>query len=103
MFKGLAELGAARRHMVPEAAPTYCNDNRPDRRVAAALMRARPHGLTCHWRAGAAGGRLECHWRIEPLEETSAEAPGPSCMTRHLHGLPGFALCGKPAIRFAIP
>jgi hypothetical protein len=106
MFKNLAELGAVRRHVVPEAAPSYCNDNRPDRRPAAVSQRVRPHGLTCHWRAAAVGGRLECHWQIEPqdlpmADEASAEAPGPSCTMGKMQGLPGFALCGGPAIRIA--
>jgi hypothetical protein len=107
MFKGLAELGARRRHVVPEAAPSHCNDNRPERRPIAALSQARPRGLTCHWRAAAAGGRLECHWQIESQDppmavEASAEVPGPSCTMRQMQGLPGFALCGEPAIRVAM-
>jgi hypothetical protein len=106
MFKTLAQLGAGRRYMVPEAAPTYCIYNHPDRRLAAASRRARPQGLTCHWRAAAAGGRVECNWQIEPADETSAEAPGPSCATRQMHGLLvrgllGFAWRGRPAIRAA--
>ena len=80
MFKVLAELGVGRRHMVPQAAPARCNDNRPERRLAAALKHARPQ-LTCHWGAAAAGGRLECHWEIEPADETTAETPGPRCTT----------------------
>jgi hypothetical protein len=98
MFKGLAGLGAGRRQMLPEATPAHFNDNRPDHRLAAVSRRARPQGLTCHWRATAAGG-LECHWQIEPLDEGSAEAPGQSCTTRHMHDLLGLALRGKPAIR----
>jgi hypothetical protein len=103
MFKGLAELGAGRRHMVPEAAPLHCNDNRSDRRPAAALRQARLQGLTCHWRAAAAGGRLECHWQIEPADEASAEAPRPSCMTESMQELLGFAVQGRPALRIAMP
>jgi hypothetical protein len=108
MFKSLAELGAGRRHVVPEAAPSRCNDNRPDRRPAAALQRARPRGLTCHWQAAASGGRLECHWQIEPADETPAEAPEQSSATRQMqglleNGLLGFAARGKPAIRVATP
>jgi hypothetical protein len=80
MFKALARLDARRRHMVPEVAPVHYpvhhNDNRSDRRRANAP--ARPPRLTCHWRAAPAGGRLECHWQIEPVDEASAETPGPS-------------------------
>jgi hypothetical protein len=89
MFKSLAELGAGRRYMVPEAAPVHCNDNRPDRRPAAVLKRARPQGLACHW-------------QTEPADETSAEAPGQSCTTRQMQGLLGLALRGKPVIRVAM-
>jgi hypothetical protein len=113
MFKSLAELGAGRRHMVLEAAPLHCSDNRPDRRPAAVLQRARPHGLTCHWQAAASGGGLECHWQIEPADETPAETPEQSSATRQMqgllesglleNGLLGFAVHGKPAIRVAIP
>jgi hypothetical protein len=111
MFKSLAELGAGRRHMLPEAAPFHCSDNRPDRRPAAVLQRARPQGLTCHWQAAASGGRLECHWQIEPADETPAEAPEQSSatrQTRQMQGLLesrllGFAVHGKPAIQVAIP
>ena len=80
MFKALARLDAGRRHMVPEVAPVpypvHHNDNRSDRRRAAAS--ARPQRLACHWRAAPAGGRLECHWQIEPVDEASEETPGPS-------------------------
>jgi hypothetical protein len=108
MFKSLAELGAGRRHVVPEAAPSHCSDNRPDRRPAAAFRQARPHRLTCRWEPAAAGGRLECHWQIEPQDlpmsvDASAEAPGPSCTTGKVQGLQGFALCGQPAIHVAMP
>jgi hypothetical protein len=89
--------------MVPEATPAHFNDNRPDRRLAAALKRARPQGRTCHWRAAAAGGRLECHWQIAPADETATETPGQSCTTRRMFGLLGFALRGKPSIRAAMP
>jgi hypothetical protein len=102
MFKSLAELGAGRRHMVPEGTPAHCNDNRPDRRPAAVLKRARPQGLACHWRAAAVGGGLECHWQADPADETSAEAPGQSCTTTQMQGLLGLALRGKPAIRVAM-
>jgi hypothetical protein len=95
MFKGLAKIGARPRHMVPQAAHAHFNDNRPERRLAAALKHARPQ-LTCHWGAAAAGGGLECHWQIEPVDETAAETPGPRCTTRRLHGLLGTALRGKP-------
>lgn len=103
MFKGLAELGAGRRHRVPQAAPSHCNDNRPDRRLAALSKRARPHGLTCHWHVGAAGGRLECHWQIEPADETSTEAPGQRCTTRQMLGRRGAAWRGTPSIQAATP
>jgi hypothetical protein len=102
MFKNLAEIGVGLRHMVPEAAAVNCNDNRPDHRLAAVSQRARPHGLTCHWRAAAAGGGLECHWQIEPADETPAETPAPSCTTERMRRPPGFALRGQPAIRVAI-
>ena len=81
MFKSLARRDAGRR-LVSAAAPPHCNDNRPNRRPAAALKRAPPQRLTCHWRTATAGGRLECHWGIEALDETSAEASGESCTTR---------------------
>ena len=102
MFKNLAEIGVGRRHVVPEAAPVHCNDNRPNRHLAAVSQQARPHRLTCHWRAAAAGGGLECHWQIEPADETPAEAPGPSCTTGSVQGLLGFAVRGGPAIRAAM-
>src|ERR1700693_1491452 len=102
MFKGLAKLGAGRRHMLPEAAPAHCNDNRPDRRLAAVLQRTGPQALTCHW-AAAAGGRLECHWQIGPPDETSAQAPEQSSAPRQVHGPLGFALRGNAAIRVAMP
>jgi len=81
MFKSLVSRDAGRR-LVPAAAPPHCNDNRPHRRPAAALKQTLPRRLACHWRTDTAGGRLECHWRIDPLDETSAEAPGESCRTR---------------------
>ena len=69
MFKILAELGAGRRHMVPQAAPAHCNHNRPERRPAAALKHPRPQ-LTCHWGTAAAGsnaiGRSSLRTRRRP-------------------------------------
>jgi hypothetical protein len=101
MFNNLAEIGVARRHVVPDAVPVHCNDNRPDRRPAAVSKRARPQGLTCHWRAAASGGGLECYWQVEPADEASAEPAGPSCTTEQMRGPPGFGLRGQPAIRAA--
>jgi hypothetical protein len=98
MFKGLAKIGAGRRHMVPQAAPAHYNRNRPERHLAAALRHARPQ-LTCHWGAAAAGGRLECHWQIEPADEAAFETPGQRCTTKQMPGLLGTALRGKPSIR----
>jgi hypothetical protein len=97
MFKGIAELGAVRRHVVRQAAPSHCNDNRPDRRPATVLQGTRPQGLTCHWGLAAAGGRLECHWQIEPADG----APEPSSKIEHIPELLGIALRGQPAIRIA--
>jgi hypothetical protein len=102
MFNSLAEIGVGRRHIVSDAALVHCNDNRPDRRLAAVSKRARPQGLTCHWRAAASGGGLECHWQAEPVDEASAEAAGPSCTTEQMRRRPGLALRGHPAIRAAI-
>jgi hypothetical protein len=104
MFKNLARIDAFRSHAVPNsAAPAYCNDNRPGRRLAAAAQRAGQQRLTCHWRA--AGGRLECHWQAEPADDTAAEAPGPSCTRnrprRLAAGLSGFATRGQAATRVA--
>ena len=102
MFKELAKLGAGRRHVVPEAVATQSNDNRSDRVLAAASKRARPQGLTCHWRAAAAGGRLECHWQVEPADEAPAEAPGQSCTTIQMQRLLGTAWRGQSPIRAAV-
>jgi hypothetical protein len=76
MFKALARLDAGRWHMVLEVAPVHHNDNCSDRRRAAAS--ARPQRLARHWRAAPAGGRLECHWQIEPVDVASEETRGPS-------------------------
>ena len=58
--------------VVPVTAPACCNDNHPSRRLAAAAIPAGRQRLTSHWRES--GGRLECHWQIEPADETSAAA-----------------------------
>jgi hypothetical protein len=76
MFNKIAKLDAGRRRAVP--APVHHNDNRPDRRLAA--VSPRPVRPTCRWRAGA-DGRLECHWQIEPSDQTSAEVPRPRFKT----------------------
>jgi hypothetical protein len=102
MFKGLAKFGAGRRHLVPQAAPAHFIYSRPDHRLAAPSKHVRPL-LTCHWGTTAAGGGLECHWQIEPADETAAETPGQRCTTRHMQALLGAALRGKPSIRAALP
>jgi hypothetical protein len=52
MFKNLARIDACRSHAAPNlAAPAYCNDNRPARRLAAAAQRAGQQRLVCHWQA----------------------------------------------------
>jgi hypothetical protein len=80
MFSKLARIDAGRR-ISPAAAHLHHNDNRPDGRGAARLRSARPRRLACHWRPDATSGRLECFWQLEPAEEVSAEAPGPSFVT----------------------
>jgi hypothetical protein len=103
MIKNLARIDAFRPHVVPETAPAYRNDNRPGRRLAAAAKSAGRQRLTSHWRT--VSGRLECHWQIEPADETSAEAPGPSWMKNMRWLLVGgrlaFARLRAPALRVA--
>jgi hypothetical protein len=105
MTRNLARIDAFRLHVLPDTAPAYCNDNRPRRRLAAAAKpAAERQRLTSHWRE--CGGRLECHWQIEPADETSAEAPGLSWTRnkrrRCVDGRLGFAGLRRPAIRSAV-
>jgi hypothetical protein len=101
MTKNLARIDAFRRRVRPETAPAHRNDNRPSRHFAAVAKPVAGGRLTSHWRT--VGGRLECYWQIESAEETSAEAPGPSCMEsmrwRLVGGRPGFAGPRAPAVR----
>ncbi len=79
MFARLAKFsGARRRHPMPvQATHAHCNENhRPDPRVSAAWQRAKRQTLVCRWHPVPATGRLECHWQIRSLDETSAEQVG---------------------------
>jgi hypothetical protein len=80
MFNKLARIDAGRQ-ILPTPARLHHNDNRPDAHRAAAPRSARPQRLACHWRREATNGRLECFWQLEPADEVSAEAPGPSLVT----------------------
>jgi hypothetical protein len=80
MFNRLARMDAGR-PVLPALAPAHHNDNRPENHRVAGLRPARPQRLACHWRPDATSGRLECFWQLEPADEVSAEAPGPSLVT----------------------
>ncbi len=74
MFTTLAALRRdGRRHAAP-VTPVHANDNRLDDRLAP--RRARRQVLRCRWRSLPATGRLECHWEIADIDDTSAEEPG---------------------------
>jgi hypothetical protein len=92
MFARLAKFsGARRQHPMPvQATHAHSNDNhRPDPRVAAASQRAKRQTLVCRWHPVPATARLECHWQIGSLDETSAEQSGESWMKRQMHWLLG--------------
>jgi hypothetical protein len=79
MFARLAKFSDARRwHPMPvQATHAHCNDNhRPDPRVAATSQRAKRQTLVCRWHPVPATARIECHWQIGSLDETSAEPVG---------------------------
>jgi hypothetical protein len=87
MFAKLAKLGGfGRRHAAPSTTKAaYANDNRPGRRLAAVARRAprrvlARQVLVCGWRPGAATGRLECFWRVVPIDAAAADEPGISWM-----------------------
>ena len=80
MFSKLARIDAGRQFL-PAPAPAHHNDNRPEGRRVAGPRLARPQRLACHWRPDATSGRLECFWQLEPADEVSAEASGPSFVT----------------------
>jgi hypothetical protein len=95
MFARLARLAGDRcRHGAP-VTPAHSNNNRPDRRFTSAPQRARRQVLVCRWRPGATTGRLECRWQIEPVDETSAEEPGPMLGKGDVYWLLGVGLLGK--------
>src|SRR5260370_35295658 len=74
MFTTLAALRRdGRRHAAP-VTPVHANDNRLDDRLAP--RRARRQVLRRRRRSLPATGRLECHWEIADIDDTSAEEPG---------------------------
>jgi hypothetical protein len=79
MFTKLAKfrrLGP--RHMVPHwPGVTHSNDNPRGRRRPTGQCRSPQPVLACHW-IFVDDGRLECHWAVESLDETSPEEPGGS-------------------------
>jgi hypothetical protein len=92
MFARLAKFSdARRRHPMPvQATHARCNDNhRPDPRVAPASQRTKRQTLVCRWHLVPATARLECHWQIGSLDETSAEQSGESWLKRQVHRLLG--------------
>src|ERR1700688_4868080 len=78
MFKRLAEFRLLKpRRTAPhwlEAA--HSNDNTRGRRRPAGLRRSPRPVLVCHW-VFIDESQLECRWRVESFDETSAEDPGP--------------------------
>src|SRR6266481_5472987 len=84
MFTTLAALRRdGRRHAAP-VTPVHANDNRLDDRLAP--RRARRQVLRCRWRSLPATGRLECHWEIADIDDTSAEEPGSGWRKRRCVG-----------------
>src|ERR1700730_17736841 len=77
MFKGLAKFRRLElRHLVPhwlEAA--HSNDNPRGRRRPTGQRRSPQPVLACHW-IFVDESRLECRWKAESFDETSAEEPG---------------------------
>jgi len=53
---------------------TPSNDNRIDARGAAPPRGVRRPVLVCRWRR-IGGGRLECHWNVEPADGKAIEEP----------------------------
>jgi hypothetical protein len=84
MFAALAKFRVIDRNIHVRRAlarPTdlvQANDNRPAAQLLAASRCLRRPALVGHWHRNVSTGRLEWHWTVEGVEQTSPEELQPS-------------------------